>query len=119
MRHPSRSVAALSTALSLLAAAPGASRADEPRVIEIEARRFQFTPNEVTLKKDEPVVFRLHSEDVTHGFYLKPLGIDAIVEKGKVTEVPVTPHERGKFSVICDHFCGSGHGGMKLTLKVE
>ena len=36
-----------------------AQAAPEPRVIEITAKRFQFTPNLVTLKKDEPVLLRI------------------------------------------------------------
>ncbi len=106
--------------LALLAlASPAASSAQEPKVIEITAKRFQFTPGEVTLKKDEPVILRLRSEDVTHGFYMKKLGIDATIEPGKTTDVPLTPHEAGKFVTICDHFCGVGHGNMKMTLVVE
>ncbi len=103
----------------LLVAAPGAGRAEEPRVVEITAKRFQFTPNRITLKKDQPAILRLRSEDVTHGFYMKPLGIDATIEPGKATDVPVTPHAAGKFTAICDHFCGSGHGMMKMTIVVE
>jgi len=106
--------------LALLAlASPAASRAQEPRVVEITAKRFQFTPSEVTLEKDEPVILRLHSEDVAHGFYMKKLGIDAVIEPGKTTDIPLTPHQAGRFVTICDHFCGVGHGNMKVTLVVE
>ncbi len=106
--------------LALLAlSSPAAPRAAEPRVVEITAKRFQFTPSEVTLKKDEPVILRLRSEDVTHGFYMKKLGIDATIEPGKTTDVPLTPHQAGRFVTICDHFCGVGHGNMKMTLVVE
>lgn len=111
--------------LALLAlASPGSPhaadpQAAEPRVIEIVAKRFQFTPDQVTLKKDEPVILRLHSEDVTHGFFMKKLGIDAIIEPGKTVDVPLTPREAGRFITICDHFCGAGHGNMKMTLVVE
>lgn len=109
---------ALLALLALLS--PGhPTRADDPKVIEIVAKRFQFTPSQVTLKKDEPVILRLRTEDVTHGFYMKKLGIDATIEQGKVTDVPVTPREAGKFVTICDHFCGSGHGNMHMTLVVE
>jgi cytochrome c oxidase subunit 2 len=105
--------------LALLAlASPGAAHAD-PRVVEIVAKRFQFTPAQVTLKKDEPVILRLRSEDVVHGFYMKKLGIDATIEPGKTVDVPLTPHQAGKFVTICDHFCGVGHGNMKITLVVE
>jgi cytochrome c oxidase subunit 2 len=107
--------------LALLAlASPGSpARAADPKVIEIVAKRFEFTPSQVTLKKDEPVVLRLSTADVTHGFYMKKLGINATIEPGKSTDVPVTPHEAGKFVTICDHFCGSGHGNMHMTMVVE
>jgi cytochrome c oxidase subunit 2 len=111
---------ALSVAAALASpAAPAAAPGDQARVVEISARRFQFTPSEVTLKKGEPVVLHLHSEDVTHGFFMKALGIDTTIEHGKTTEVPLTPQAAGRYTVICDHFCGSGHGNMKLTLVVE
>ncbi len=110
-------------ALALLAllslASPGAGRAASPRVVEIVAKRFRFTPDQVTLEKDQPVVLRLRSEDVTHGFYMKKLGIDATIEPGKTVDVPLTPHQAGRFVTICDHFCGAGHGNMKMTLVVK
>ncbi|HET9594301.1 MAG TPA: cupredoxin domain-containing protein [Anaeromyxobacteraceae bacterium] len=95
------------------------ARADGPRVVDITARRFAFSPAEIHLRKGEPVTLRVHSGDVTHGFYLKALGIDAEIEPGKTTEVTITPREPGRFTVICDHFCGSGHGNMHLQLVVE
>ena len=94
-------------------------RAQEPRVIEITAKRFAFTPSEITLKKGETVKLKIVSEDVTHGLYLKPLKIDADIQPGKTTEVVVTPQSAGKFTAICDHFCGVNHGNMKMTVLVE
>ncbi len=111
--------AASSAAVITLALAFAAPRAAEPRVVEIVARRFQFTPSTVTLRHGEPAVLRLRSEDVTHGFFSRPLGIDATIQPGKVTDVPVTPREPGRYPIICDHFCGAGHGNMKLLLVVE
>ena len=91
----------------------------QARVVEIHARRFEFTPKEVTLKRGEPVKLRLTSEDVTHGFFQRALGIDAEIDPGKVTEIVLTPQKAGRFTTICDHFCGSGHGNMKMTIVVE
>src|SRR5689334_803937 len=90
-----------------------------PKTIAITAKRFAFEPNQITLKKGEPVVLQLTSGDVTHGFYLKPLKIDEIIEPGKTTEVKVTPQVAGTFTTICDHFCGANHGNMKMTIVVE
>ncbi len=105
-------------ALAALAVVRGA-QAEPPAVVAITAHRFEFSPAEVTLERGQPVVLRLTSLDVTHGFYSKQLGIDEIIEHGKVLEVPLTPAEAGRFTVICDHFCGAGHGNMKMVIVVK
>ena len=93
--------------------------AQEPRVIEITAKRYGFTPSTITLKKGETVKVRLHSEDVIHGFFSRQLKIDETIEPGKTTEVTLTPQTTGTFKTICDHFCGAGHGNMAMTIVVE
>lgn len=110
-------LAALAAGLGL--AGGGARAAEEPKVIAITAKRFEFSPKEITLKVGETVKLQLTSEDVTHGFFAKPLGIDEVIVPGKTTEVVVTPKAAGRYTTICDHFCGSGHGGMKMTIVVE
>ena len=47
------------------------TRAQDPKVINITAKRFEFSPNQITLKKGEPVKLLLTSANVTHGFFLK------------------------------------------------
>ncbi len=111
-------IASLLALLALLAP-PALPRAEEPRVVEITAHRFAFDPPEVTLPRGKPALLRLRSEDVTHGFFARPLGIDTVIPPGRVTEVAITPREPGRYTVICDHFCGSGHGNMKMTIVVE
>jgi cytochrome c oxidase subunit 2 len=107
--------------LSALAALPGTSTAhagDLP-VVEITAKRFAFSPNRITLKKGETVKLRIHSEDVTHGFFLRPLKLDEEIPAGQTIEVTVTPETAGTFMTICDHFCGANHGNMNMTIVVE
>jgi cytochrome c oxidase subunit II len=91
----------------------------EVKTIHIVAKRFEFSPNVVTLKKGETVKLHFVSEDVVHGMYVKPLKIDTDIQPGNGTEVVVTPQQAGKFTAICDHFCGAGHGNMKMTYIVE
>jgi len=106
-------------ALALLGSAGAARAEDAPRVVAIQAQRFQFTPSEVRLKKGEPVTLRLTSADVVHGMYVKALGIDTVAEPGKTTEVTFTPQTAGRFTAICHHFCGSGHVKMHMVFVVE
>jgi len=95
------------------------ARADvNPRVVEITAKKFEFTPNEIMLKKGEPVILRVTSIDHVHGFMSKPLRFDTDIAVGKPTDVALTPDTAGDFTVICDHYCGTGHGGMKMKISV-
>jgi cytochrome c oxidase subunit 2 len=95
-------------------------RADHsPKVIDITAKRFAFSPNQITLKKGETITLRLHSEDVTHGFFMRQLKIDEEINPGATTEVTITPQTPGTFTTICDHFCGANHGNMNMTIVVE
>ena len=95
-----------------------AHAADEPTVITITAKRFEFSPNKITLKKGQPVTLRLSSEDVAHGFFLRALHLDADIDPGKSTDITFTPDKVGTFTLICDHFCGTGHGGMHMVVEV-
>lgn len=107
--------------LSGLLALTGAkgARADQVPVIEITAKRFAFSPDKITLKKGQTVKLRLHSEDVTHGFFLRPLHLDEEIPAGESIDVTVTPDTAGTFTTICDHFCGANHGNMNMTIVVE
>ena len=111
--------ALLALAVGLGLAGSGARAAEPPKVIAVTAKRFEFIPKEISLKKGETVKLQLTTEDVTHGFFVKPLGIDEVIVPGKTTEVVVTPQATGRYTTICDHFCGGGHGGMKMTIVVE
>ena len=92
--------------------------AADPRIIAIKAHKFEFTPNAITLKKGETVTLQLTSDDVMHGFLVKPLKIETDIVPGKVTELTITPKMTGTFRVTCDHFCGVEHYNMHMTLTV-
>lgn len=90
-----------------------------PRVIAISAKRFEFTPNHLELRRGEPVTLRVSAEDRDHGFYQEELEIELDLTPVHVSEVTFTPEKAGRYVVICDHFCGSGHGNMKMVIDVE
>jgi cytochrome c oxidase subunit 2 len=106
----------------LAAAAVGAlfgtvSRAEE-RVIKVLARKFEFVPSEITLKKGEPVVLEITSDEVTMGFYCKELNASAEIPPGKPVQVRLAPAQEGTFVFICDVFCGDGHEDMAGKIHV-
>jgi len=91
---------------------------EQPRRVEVAAKRFDFTPSEITLKKGEPVILVLSSKDVQHGLKLDAFNQVVIAKKGGSSQVQFTPAEAGTFIAQCASFCGSGHGSMKLTVHV-
>jgi cytochrome c oxidase subunit 2 len=103
--------------LSIRAASP-ARAADGARRIEVTAKRFEYIPAEITVKKGEPVVLVLHSTDVAHGIKFAELNLKADIGTAGTSELAFTPDKAGTFVGHCSHFCGSGHGTMILTMHV-
>jgi len=106
------------TIISGLALYARANALPAEREIHITAKKFEFTPDTITLKKGEPVVFVLSSQDRKHGFNLRGFGIHADVNPGEVARVRFTPNKTGKFTFSCDVFCGEGHEDMMGTVVV-
>jgi len=89
-----------------------------PQKIYITAKRFAFSSQEITVKKGQPVVLVLKSEDVAHGLRFRDLNVEVRVRPGGTAEVQFTPQAAGDFVGHCFVFCGQGHGSMKLILHV-
>jgi cytochrome c oxidase subunit 2 len=105
-------------ALVLALAAASPTRAGEPRVVRISAKRFEFTPSEVRVKQGETVVLELTSEDRVHGFNLPAFKIRKDIVPRDVTRVTLTPDKERTYPFHCDVFCGDGHEDMTGTLVV-
>lgn len=114
-----RRILGVSTGMALCAAlgAGLAARAAE-KVIHVTARRFVFTPNEIALKKGEPVVFELSTEDVFMGFNVPDFKVRSDIVPGKTMRLALTPDRTGTFTFLCDVFCGDGHESMSGTIVV-
>jgi cytochrome c oxidase subunit II len=112
----------LSAMILLVAAGSSVQRAGysqpAPRSIEIHAKRFSFDPNEITLKKGEPVVLVLTAEDVTHGLQFQEFNLNLTAKTNQPAQVEFTPEMVGEFIGHCSTFCGKGHGDMVLKLDV-
>ena len=101
-----------------IAMTPSAAGDHSGATISITAQRFSFSPNEITVKKGEETTLVIESKDVSHGLLIEALGVRTEIKKGHSAEVTFTPNEAGTFEGKCAHFCGKGHGSMKLTVHV-
>jgi cytochrome c oxidase subunit II len=106
------------TIISGLALYVRANARPAEREIHITAKKFDFTPDNINLKKGEPVVLVVSSQDRKHGFNLRAFGIRADVNPGGTTRIRLTPDKTGKFTFSCDVFCGEGHEDMTGTIVV-
>src|SRR4030095_528910 len=88
------------------------------KVVKLAAKKFEFSPAEITVKKGEPVVLEINSEDVKHGFTLPDFGVRADIKPGTVNRIAFTPDKTGRFTFACDVVCGGGRGDMSGTLHV-
>jgi cytochrome c oxidase subunit 2 len=111
-------LAAAASLLSLGLAA-GYAAAQSERVIKVRVKKFVFTPAQIALRKGEPVVLELTTEDVFMGFSAPELGVRADIIPGKTGLLRLTPQQAGKFDFVCDVFCGDKHEEMQGQIVVS
>jgi len=109
----------LTAGLALAAgAAVGARAFAQEKVIRVTAKKFEFVPNDIELKKGEPVVLEFTSADVVMGFSLPDFKLRTDIVPGGFTRLSLTPDRVGTFEFVCDHFCGDFHEDMSGTIRV-
>jgi cytochrome c oxidase subunit 2 len=111
-------IVAVAFFIGLGAGAAHVAAQPEEQVIKITAKKFDYTPNHITLKKGVPVVLEFTSADVLMGFNAPDLGVRTDIVPGKVARVRIVPEKTGTFTFFCDIFCGSGHEDMTGTITV-
>jgi len=117
--HTRRKLLGAAAALALVPAALFAATQARPRVIRIVAKKFEFVPGEIHVKKGEAVTLQFTAPEVPMGFNLADFGVRTDIVPGKVATLQLTPDKAGTFTFLCDIFCGSGHEDMNGTLVVS
>ena len=83
------------------------------------AKKYEFSPNPIRVKKGERVRLIITATDRDHGIKIEAFNIEEKLKKGVPTTVEFTADKAGSFPFKCSVHCGFGHGGMKGTLIVE
>jgi cytochrome c oxidase subunit II len=87
--------------------------------IPVTAKKYEFTPSSIHVKKGEHVKLLITAVDHDHGFKLPAFDIEQQLKQGDTTTIEFTPDKAGTFRFACSHVCGFGHRGMKAELVVE
>jgi cytochrome c oxidase subunit 2 len=88
------------------------------KVIRIVAKKFEYTPGEITIERGVPVVLELTTEDVAMGFYAPDFKVDVEIVPGKTIQLRLVPDKAGTFDFSCNVFCGDGHEDMAGKIHV-
>lgn len=114
------------TALAVLAlvagavlSAPGQEAARGTVEIKVTAKKYEFDPGQIRVKKGDSVKLIITAVDHDHGFKVDAFHVDQKVKKGETATVEFTADQAGTFPFECSKFCGMGHKGMKGELVVE
>src|SRR5262245_6131429 len=108
--------------VAVSASAGHSQPAAQPRVVDIVAERFAFTPSEITVDEGTVLELRITSDDTDHGFRVHGMGdINVSIPKRGRGDVRVTLEatQPGRYEFDCSHVCGAGHGFMRGVIRVR
>ncbi len=86
---------------------------DDIRTISITAKRWEYLPNTVTVRKGEKVKLVITDQDTKHGAKFDTMVVTE-VDGGVMLDTSTV----GTFTFSCPTFCGEGHKEMKGTVVV-
>ena len=99
-----------------------------PESVEVIARQWSWEfryPNsgvsstELHLAVDQPVTFRLVSEDVLHGFYIPAFRLKQDVVPGRAIDFNLTPTREGRYRLRDSQFSGTWFAANQADVVVE
>ena len=106
-------------AAAAVAQEPAPAGGGEGTEIKVTAKKYQFDPNVITVKKGDHVKLVITALDRDHGFKLEAFNIDQKLKKGDPATIEFTADKAGTFPFQCSDFCGMGHRRMKGKLVVQ
>ena len=117
---------------------PGCALAQDQtiQVVELTAKKFEYSPVPVHVKTGTKVQLKITATDHDHGFKIaavpdgsepknKPgLFFSSLqdcwqLKKGETTIIEFVAQAPGTYAFKCCHTCGLGHRGMKSQLVVD
>lgn len=96
--------------------------------VEVIARQWSWefrypdakvSSTELHLEVDQPVTFRLVSEDVLHGFYIPAFRLKQDVIPGRAIDFNVTPTREGRYRLRDSQFSGTWFAANQADVVVE
>jgi cytochrome c oxidase subunit 2 len=108
----------------------------DAQVIEVTAKKYEYSPEPVHIKRGMKVQLKITATDHDHGFKIATFpdgaaqsGTPGLVfasaqdcrqlKKGETTTIEFLAQTTGTYTFRCCHTCGVGHRGMKGEIVVD
>jgi len=78
-----------------------------------------YSPNDLHLPVNRPVILEITSMDVIHSFSFPAMRIGQDAIPGLRTPVWFKPVKTGDYEIICAQLCGTNHYNMRATVEVQ
>jgi len=128
------SLLAFAEFLSLAPLAPAQSQ--DAQVIEISAKKYEYSPSPIHVKRGTKVQLKITATDHDHGFKIAAVpdvaatnGTPGLIftspqdcwqlKKGETATIEFLAQASGTYTFRCCHTCGVGHRGMKGQIVVD
>jgi heme/copper-type cytochrome/quinol oxidase subunit 2 len=126
----------LGIAIFLLLSGPIRAQVQGTQVIEVTAKKYEYSTSPVHVKMGAKVQLKITAIDHDHGFKISavpdgalPNGAAGLIfssaqdcwqlKKGETTTIEFLAQTAGTYTFKCCHTCGLGHRGMKGQIIVE
>jgi len=82
-------------------------------------KEYAYSQGVLHVPVNRQVVFKMHSQDVIHSFWVPEWRIKKDNVPGITTTAVVTPTKTGTYQLICTELCGFGHASMRAKVIVQ
>ncbi len=99
------------------------AKAQENQIeVDATAMQFAFQLSQNEFKVGQPIMFKVTSKDVNHGFGIYDENMQIVAQTqampGYTNPVYVTFKKPGTYKVLCLEYCGIAHHVMQATITV-
>jgi heme/copper-type cytochrome/quinol oxidase subunit 2 len=98
--------------------APSLLAAPVDRSFRIEASRYQYAPESISVNPGDRVTIELAATDVVHGLYIDGYDLNVTADPGQTMQLSFVADRSGSFRFRCSVTCGALHPFMIGKLNV-
>ena len=98
---------------------PGVTKIDEDTYqVAIVAMAFGYNPGNVQVPVGKEIIFKVTSTDVVHSFTIDDTNVNMMITPGRISTKSYTFDKPGKYLILCNEYCGTGHHMMFTEIEV-